>query len=71
MLHIYATLAQKERSLIGAGPRQLSLRLKSWGCGSGTPSRPAKTAAKRVDTFAKRLRPVFELAGQPLRRIVA
>ena len=71
MLHIYAALAQKERSLIAARTKAALAAAKSRGVRLGNPEQARKNR-READAFAERLRPVFaELAGQPLRGIVA
>ena len=67
ILHLYASLAQKERELISQRTREALARKKAQGAKLGNPRNPAEAAAKgrqaiavNADEFAAGLAPIIE-----------
>src|SRR5438128_4078131 len=67
ILHLYASLAQKERELISQRTREALARKKAQGAKLGNPRNPAEAAAKgreeivaSADRFAAEMAPIIE-----------
>jgi DNA invertase Pin-like site-specific DNA recombinase len=67
ILHLYASLAQKERELISQRTREALARKKAQGAKLGNPRNPAEAAAKgrevitdSADRFAADMLPIIE-----------